>query len=57
MDGGEGKLAGEGGGALISQAIHQVDVLLSLVGAVDEVFVIGGWAPFTKSNPRIWYAQ
>lgn len=31
----------EGGGALISQAIHQVDVLLHLVGAVDEVF--GYW--------------
>jgi predicted dehydrogenase len=31
----------EGGGALIGQAIHQVDVLLTLVGAVDEVF--GYW--------------
>jgi UDP-N-acetyl-2-amino-2-deoxyglucuronate dehydrogenase len=31
----------EGGGALISQAIHQVDVLLYLIGAVDEVF--GYW--------------
>lgn len=31
----------EGGGALISQAIHQVDVLLHLMGAVDEVF--GYW--------------
>jgi UDP-N-acetyl-2-amino-2-deoxyglucuronate dehydrogenase len=31
----------EGGGALISQAIHQVDLLLHLVGAVDEVF--GYW--------------
>jgi predicted dehydrogenase len=31
----------EGGGALISQAIHQVDVLLHLIGAVDEVF--GYW--------------
>ncbi len=31
----------EGGGALISQAIHQVDVLLHLAGAVDEVF--GYW--------------
>ena len=31
----------EGGGALISQAIHQVDVLLYLMGAVDEVF--GYW--------------
>lgn len=28
----------EGGGALISQAIHQVDVLLSLIGRVIEVF-------------------
>ena len=37
----KGSWAGEGGGALISQAIHQVDVLLSLVGAVDEVF--GYW--------------
>jgi predicted dehydrogenase len=37
----KGSWACEGGGALISQAIHQVDVLLSLVGAVDEVF--GYW--------------
>ncbi len=37
----KGSWAGEGGGALISQAIHQVDVLLSLVGAVDVVF--GYW--------------
>ncbi len=33
----KGTWAGEGGGALISQAIHQVDMLLYLVGAVDEV--------------------
>ncbi len=31
----------EGGGALINQAIHQVDLLLYLIGAVDEVF--GYW--------------
>jgi UDP-N-acetyl-2-amino-2-deoxyglucuronate dehydrogenase len=37
----KGSWAGEGGGALISQAIHQVDVLLSLMGAVHEVF--GYW--------------
>ncbi len=37
----KGSWAGEGGGALISQAIHQVDVLLSLAGAVEEVF--GYW--------------
>jgi UDP-N-acetyl-2-amino-2-deoxyglucuronate dehydrogenase len=34
----KGSWAGEGGGALINQAIHQVDLLLHLVGAVDEVF-------------------
>jgi len=28
----------EGGGALITQAIHQVDVLLSLMGGIQEVF-------------------
>jgi predicted dehydrogenase len=37
----KGSWAGEGGGALIGQAIHQVDVLLHLMGAVDEVF--GYW--------------
>jgi predicted dehydrogenase len=37
----KGSWAGEGGGALISQAIHQLDVLLHLIGAVDEVF--GYW--------------
>jgi UDP-N-acetyl-2-amino-2-deoxyglucuronate dehydrogenase len=37
----KGSWAGEGGGALISQGIHQVDVLLYLIGAVDEVF--GYW--------------
>jgi UDP-N-acetyl-2-amino-2-deoxyglucuronate dehydrogenase len=31
----------EGGGALINQAVHQVDVLLYLIGAVKEVF--GYW--------------
>jgi UDP-N-acetyl-2-amino-2-deoxyglucuronate dehydrogenase len=37
----KGSWVGEGGGALISQAIHQIDVLLYLIGAVDEVF--GYW--------------
>ncbi len=37
----KGSWAVEGGGALISQAIHQVDMLLYLIGAVDEVF--GYW--------------
>jgi len=37
----KGSWAVEGGGALMNQAIHQVDVLLYLVGAVDAVF--GFW--------------
>ena len=37
----KGSWATEGGGALINQAIHQVDLLLFLVGAVSEVF--GYW--------------
>jgi UDP-N-acetyl-2-amino-2-deoxyglucuronate dehydrogenase len=37
----KGSWEGEGGGALINQAIHQVDLLLYLIGAVDEVF--GYW--------------
>ncbi|MGA2634779.1 MAG: Gfo/Idh/MocA family oxidoreductase [Terracidiphilus sp.] len=34
----KGSWAGEGGGALINQAIHQIDVLLYLIGPVDEIF-------------------
>lgn len=37
----KGSWATEGGGALINQAIHQIDVLLWLVGEVSEVF--GYW--------------
>ena len=37
----KGSWAGEGGGALMNQAIHQVDVLLYLIGPVKEVF--GSW--------------
>jgi UDP-N-acetyl-2-amino-2-deoxyglucuronate dehydrogenase len=33
----KGSWAGEGGGALMNQAIHQVDLLLYLFGPVDEV--------------------
>ncbi|MCW5979774.1 MAG: Gfo/Idh/MocA family oxidoreductase [Bryobacteraceae bacterium] len=34
----KGSWATEGGGALINQAIHQVDILLWLIGPVKEVF-------------------
>ncbi len=37
----KGSWATEGGGALINQAIHQIDVLLWLAGSVSEVF--GYW--------------
>jgi UDP-N-acetyl-2-amino-2-deoxyglucuronate dehydrogenase len=37
----KGSWAGEGGGALINQAIHQVDVLLYLIGSIEQVF--GSW--------------
>jgi UDP-N-acetyl-2-amino-2-deoxyglucuronate dehydrogenase len=37
----KGSWKGEGGGALISQAIHQVDLVLYLIGPVNEVF--GFW--------------
>lgn len=33
----KGSWATEGGGALINQAVHQVDILLHLIGAVKEV--------------------
>ena len=38
---GKGRWAVEGGGALINQAIHQVDLLLYLFGSIHEVF--GYW--------------
>ena len=38
---GKGSWAMEGGGALINQAIHQVDILLWLIGGVKDVF--GRW--------------
>jgi predicted dehydrogenase len=37
----KGSWATEGGGALINQAIHQVDLLLYLIGSVRQVF--GNW--------------
>ncbi len=37
----KGSWAGEGGGALINQGIHQVDLLLYLIGAVNQV--VGYW--------------
>jgi predicted dehydrogenase len=36
----KGSWATEGGGALINQAVHQVDILLWLIGGVKEVFAM-----------------
>ena len=45
----------EGGGALINQAIHQVDLLRWFAGPVREVFgVVAAWARCTRSNRRTW---
>jgi predicted dehydrogenase len=42
----KGSWAGEGGGALINQAIHQVDLLLYLVGDMDEALPLSNFASF-----------
>ena len=47
----KGSWATEGGGALINQAIHQVDVLLWLMGGVSEVF--GYWQLGGAAQDRI----
>ncbi len=39
---GRGTYTRDGGGVLISQAIHSMDLMLSLVGPVDEVSAIAG---------------
>ena len=44
----------EGGGALINQAIHQIDILRWLAGPVRGCSRYGSWARSTKSNPKTW---
>lgn len=39
---GRGTLARDGGGVLISQAIHTLDLMLSMTGPVDEVQAVAG---------------
>jgi UDP-N-acetyl-2-amino-2-deoxyglucuronate dehydrogenase len=49
----KGSWVGEGGGALINQGIHQVDLLLYLIGVVDEVFgywQLGGLHPIESED-------
>jgi len=44
MDGWRGKWKTEGGGVLVNQTIHQLDLLLWLMGPIDELF--GYWDNF-----------
>jgi predicted dehydrogenase len=59
----KGSWAGEGGGALINQAIHQLDVLLYLMGPFDRVSAAWqlGAAHQIESedvvNALLWYAN
>ena len=50
----KGSWATEGGGALINQAIHSVDILRWLAGPVRVVRRCGNWARCTRSNRRTW---
>ena len=45
---GRGTLARDGGGVLISQAIHSLDLMLSLTGPVTEVAAIAGTTPLHR---------
>jgi predicted dehydrogenase len=45
---GRGTLARDGGGVLITQAIHALDLMLSLTGPVAEVAAIGGTTPLHR---------
>ena len=49
---GRGTLARDGGGVLITQAIHTLDLLLSLTGPVAEVAAISGTTGCTAWRPR-----
>lgn len=42
---GRGTLARDGGGVLISQAIHSLDLMLALAGSVDEVCAVAATTP------------
>lgn len=46
-----GTWAGEGGGVMVSQCTHQIDVLLWLLGPVDELY--GYWENFTHPTIEV----
>ena len=53
---GRGTYARDGGGVLISQAIHTLDLALSFTGPVDEVVAAGGTTPLHRMEAEDFVA-
>lgn len=53
---GRGTYARDGGGVLISQAIHTLDLALSLTGPVDEVVAVAGTTPLHRMEAEDFVA-
>ena len=53
---GRGTHARDGGGVLISQAIHTLDLALSLVGPAHEVVAVGGTSPIHRMEAEDFVA-
>ena len=53
---GRGTHARDGGGVLISQAIHTLDLALSLAGPVDEVVAVAGTTPLHRMEAEDFVA-
>jgi len=53
---GRGTFARDGGGVLISQAIHTLDLALSFTGPADEVVAVGGTTPLHRMEAEDFVA-
>ena len=53
---GRGTYARDGGGVLISQAIHTLDLALSLTGPASEVVAVGGTSPLHRMEAEDFVA-
>ncbi|WP_306120377.1 MULTISPECIES: Gfo/Idh/MocA family oxidoreductase [unclassified Roseitalea] len=53
---GRGSYARDGGGVLISQAIHTLDLMLSIAGPVAEVQAVAGTTPFHEMESEDFVA-
>ena len=53
---GRGTYARDGGGVLISQAIHTLDLALSFTGPVDDVIAVGGTTPLHRMEAEDFVA-